>query len=132
MSPAISALLLIMIAIGSGASVYVYASSFRPTNINVAVEGIQLSRANTGSGTWVFNMNLHNIGNVPFSSVGSVTGPGLSQSIGAGTLYPDDRGYLTYLWTASIVPGERYLVTWEMTGTEGSKKTVLTSVTADG
>jgi hypothetical protein len=132
MSPAISVLLLIMIAIGAGASVYAYAFSFRPTNINVAVEGIQFAKGNTGSSTWIFTMNLHNLGNVPVTIAGTVKGTAISNNISSGTLNPNDRTVLTYVWTAAVVPGENYLVTWTATGTEGSKKTVLTSVIADG
>lgn len=133
MSPAISSLLLIMLAVGAGTSVYAIASSYRPTNINVAVEGIQFAKGNTGSSTWIFTMNLHNMGNVPVTIAGTVTGTAISNGISSsGTLNPNDRTVLTYVWTASVVPGERYLVTWTATGTDGSKKTVLTSVTADG
>jgi hypothetical protein len=132
MSPAISALLLIMLAIGAGASVYAIASSYRPTNINVAVDDIHFGKGNSASGTWIFTMNVHNIGNVPVTITGTVTGTAISNSISSGTLNPDDRAALKYLWTAGVVPGEHYLVTWTATGTEGSKKTVLTSVTADG
>lgn len=132
MSPAISSLLLIMLAVGAGTSVYAIASSYRPTNINVALDDIHFGKGNTGSGTWIFTMNLHNSGNVPVTIAGTVTGTAISNSISSGTINPNDRAVLTYVWTASVVPGERYLVTWTATGTEGSKKTVLTFVTADG
>ena len=134
-SPAVSTMLLIMVAVGAvaTAAAYTYQSgSIAAKNIEVTIDSVSFSGARTDTDVWLFSMNMRNTGTVPVTISGAVTGTSVEQSISYNTLDPGSKGVLSYVWTVNAVRGESYLVDFVATGSEGSTKRYVASVVADG
>lgn len=133
-SPAVSTMLLITVAVGAvaTAAAYTYQSSaIASKNIEVIIDGVSFSRARSDTSVWLFSMNLRNTGTVPVTISGTVTGTSVNQSISHSTLDPGSRGTLSYMWTVNAVAGERYIVNFVAAGSEGSTKRYVAWVVAD-
>lgn len=133
-SPAVSTMLLITVAVGAvaTAAAYTYQSgSIAAKNIEVTIDSISFSKARSDTNVWLFSMNLHNTGSVPVTISGTVTGTSVSQSISYNTIDPGSRGVLSYVWTINAAPGEKYIVNYVAAGSEGSTKRYIASVVAD-
>lgn len=134
-SPAISTMLLIGVAVGAvaAAAAYTYQSgSVATKNIEITIDGMSLSKARTDTNVWLFSMNVRNTGTIPLTVSGTVTGTSVNQSISHSTIDPSSKGVLSYVWTVNAVPGEKYFVNIIATGSEGSTKRYVASLTADG
>lgn len=133
-SPAVSTMLLITVAVGAvaTAAAYTYQSgSIASRNIEITIDGVSFSKARSDTNVWLFSMNLRNTGTIPVTISGTVTGTSVNQSISHGTIDPGARAVLSYVWTVSAVPGEKYLVSFVATGSEGSTKRYISSTVAD-
>lgn len=134
-SPAVSTMLLIMVAIGAVATAAAHtfqSSTIAAKNIKVTIDSVSFSRARSDSDVWLFSMNLQNTGTVPVAISGSVTGMSVSQDISHNTLEPGSRGVLSYVWTVNAEAGEKYIINFVASGSDGSAKSYSTFVTADG
>lgn len=134
-SPAVSTILLITVALGAvvTAAAYTYQSgSIAAKNIEVTIDSVSFSRARSDTSVWLFSMNLRNTGTMPVMISGTVIGTSVNQHISHSTLDPGSKGVVSYVWNISAVPGEKYLVNFVTTGSEGSSKGYVISVTADG
>lgn len=134
-SPAVSTMLLITVAVGAvaTAAAYTYQSgSIATKNIEVTTDGVSFSKALSDTNVWLFSMNLRNTGTMPVTISGTVTGTSVNQGISHGILEPGSKGALSYVWTVNAVPGEKYLVSFIATGSEGSTKNYINSVIAEG
>jgi|GEM_PF-5056081 len=134
-SPAVSTMLLISVAVGAVATAAAYAhmaGSIAVKNIEVAIDSVTFSRARSDTNVWLFSMNLRNTGSVPVTISGTVTGRSVNQNISHNTIDPDSRAVLSYVWAVNAVPGEKYYVSFVATGSEGSTKRYTPSATADG
>lgn len=133
-SPAVSTLFLITVAVGAVATTaaYTYQSgSIAAKNIEVTIDSVSFSKARSDTNVWLFSLNLRNTGTIPVMISGTVTGASVNQNISHGTVDPGSRAVLSYVWTVSAVPGEKYIATLVATGSEGSTKRYVASVTAD-
>lgn len=134
-SPAVSTMLLITVAVGAvaTAAAYMYQSSaIASKNIEVIIDGVSFARARSDTNVWLFSMNLRNTGTVPVTISGTVSGTSVNQSISHGTLDPGSQGTLSYIWTVNAVPGEKYAVDFVAAGGEGSTKRYIAWAIADG
>lgn len=134
-SPAVSTMLLITVAVGAVATASAYtfqSSSIAAKKIEVTIDGMSLSKARSDTNVWLFSMNLRNTGTVPVSISGTLTGTSVNQSISHNMLEPGSREALSYMWTVNAVPGEKYLVSFVAAGSEGSTKRYEAWVVADG
>lgn len=136
-SPAISTVLLITVALGAvaAAAAYTYRSGqVAAREIEIVIDDVNFSRARTGANTWLFSMNIHNTGTVPVTVSGTVTGTSVGQSFTNynGMLNPGAKDNVAYVWAVNPVPGEKYIVSFVATGADGSTKRYTTFVIADG
>jgi hypothetical protein len=134
-SPAVSTMLLITVAVGAVVTVAAYthqSSSIATRNIDVTVDGLSFSRARSDTNVWLFSMSLRNTGTIPVAISGTVTGSSVNQNVSYDTLDPGSKGVLSYVWSVNAAPGEIYIVNFVATGSEGSTKRYVASVTADG
>lgn len=134
-SPAVSTILLITVAVGAvaTAAAHTYQSgSIATKTIEITIDGLSFSRARSDTNVWLFSMNLRNTGTIPVTISGAVTGTSVNQSVSYGTIDPGSRAALSYVWTVSAVPGEKYILNFVATGSEESTKGYVTSVFADG
>lgn len=133
-SPAVSTMFLITVAVGAvaAAAAYTYQSgSIASKNVEVTINGVSFSRARSDANVWLFSMNLRNTGTIPVTISGTVTGASVSQSISHGIIDPGSMAVLSYVWTVNAMPGEKYIVNFVTTGSEGSSKRYVASVVAD-
>lgn len=134
-SPAVSTMFLITVAVGAvaAAAAYTYQSgSIASKNVEVTIDGVSFSRARSDIDVWIFSMNLRNTGSVPVTISGTVTGASVNQSVSHNTIDPGSKAVLSYVWTINAAPGEEYIVSVVATGSEGSTKRYVASATADG
>jgi len=134
-SPAVSTMLLITVAVGAvaTAAAYTYQSgSIATKSIEISIDSVSFSRARSDTNVWLFSMNLRNTGNVPVTVSGNVMGASIDQNISHDTINPGSRGVLSHVWTVNAAPGEKYIVNFVATGSEGSTKSYFASVLADG
>ena len=133
-SPAVSTMLLIAVAVGAVATeaAYTYQSgSIAARNIEVTIDSMSFTKARSDTNVWLFSMNLHNTGSVPVTISGTVMGALVNQSISHSTIDPGSRAALSYVWTVNAAAGEKYIVSFVATGSEGSTKRYVVSVVAD-
>jgi hypothetical protein len=133
-SPAVSTMLLMMVAAGAVATAAAYtfqSSSIAAKSIEVTIDSVSFSRARSDTNLWLFSMNLRNTGTVPVTISGTVTGTSVSQDISHDTLDPGSRGVLSYAWTVNAEAGGKYIINFVAAGSEGSAKRYVASVTAD-
>ena len=135
-SPAVSTMLLIAIAAGSVAAAASYthnSGSIAARNIEVTIDGLGFSKARADSNVWLFSMNLRYTGTIPATISGTVTGTSVDQTIAYdAAIDPGSKTVLSYVWTLEAIPGEKYTIVLVATGSDGSTKTYLNSVTAEG
>ena len=134
-SSAVATILLIVIAIGAVSAAAAYtqqSSSVAARNIEVTIDGMNFSRARSGTDIWLFSMNVRNTGSVPVVISGTVTGLSVDQGISHSTLDPGSRGTMSYVWAVNAAAGEKYVVNFAAQASEGSTKRYTALVLADG